>query len=141
MNENNKRNFKWNVKWEIKERAPPYEPGNKDCKLCVSEKYHILNEDDNKSLNVRSELLSKCRHKAKWKLKELLTYFQPPFFPYELITSMVDWGAPNSHFLTTYNYTTLLLHTLTTLSFNQFELTPTVHSNFFSNQYLNMAQA
>ena len=43
------------------------------CKLCTAEKYYILNEVDHVSLNVRSELLSKCRHKAKWKLKKLIS--------------------------------------------------------------------
>ena len=67
-----KENFQWNISWEIKEKAPSYKPGDKHCKLCVAEKYHILNENESISLNVRSELLSKCRHKAKFKLSKLL---------------------------------------------------------------------
>ena len=63
---------KYSIKWEIKEKAPIYKPGAKECKLCNAEKYHILMEDHKKSLNCRSELLSKCRHKAKWKLVKLL---------------------------------------------------------------------
>ena len=73
MNGNNAKKFKWNINWEIKERAPSYKPGNKDCKLGIAEKYHIISEDDHISLNVRSELLSKCRHRAKWKLSKILT--------------------------------------------------------------------
>ena len=73
LSANNQKNFKWNIKWQIVETAPAYKLGDKDCKLCISEKYHILSEDDSKSLNLRSELLSKCRHKAKWKLNKLLT--------------------------------------------------------------------
>ena len=73
MSEHTKKGFKWNLNWEIKQSAPSYKPGSKDCKLCTAEKYHILNEVDCVSLNVRSELLSKCRHKAKWKLKKLLS--------------------------------------------------------------------
>ena len=72
LSESRKKNFKWNIKGEIKEMAPPYKPGNKVCKLCIAEKFHILNEEDNTSLNVRSELLSKCRHRAKWKLRKLI---------------------------------------------------------------------
>ena len=34
-----------------------YNPGGNDA-----EKYHILMEDDKKNLNVKLELLSKCRH-------------------------------------------------------------------------------
>ena len=66
-------NFKWKTKWEIKEKATAYQPGSIDCKLCTAEKYHILHVDDKISLNVRSELLSKCRHRAKWKLSKLLS--------------------------------------------------------------------
>ena len=73
LSENRKKSFKWNISWSIKERAPAYQPGSNDCKLCLAEKYHILNEDGNSSLNVRSELLSKCRHRAKWKLCKLLS--------------------------------------------------------------------
>ena len=65
-------NVKFSIKWQIKEKAPIYKPGSKECKLCNAEKYHILMEDYKKSLNVRSELLSKCRHKLKWKLVKLL---------------------------------------------------------------------
>ena len=72
LNENRRKNFKWNLNWEIKEQASSYQPWNKDCKLCIAEKFHILNEDDCKSLNVRSGRLSKCWHRAKWKLRKLL---------------------------------------------------------------------
>ena len=65
-------NIRFEIKWEIKEKAPKYNPGGKDCKLCSAEKYHILLEDDKRSLNVRSELLSKCRHRAKWKLDKVV---------------------------------------------------------------------
>ena len=73
-----KENFKWNVSWEIIEKAPSYKPGDKHCKLCIAEKYHILNENENVSLNTRSELLSKCRHKAKFKLSKLLPKASKP---------------------------------------------------------------
>ena len=59
---------KYSMKWQIKEKARIYKPGAKKCKLCNAEKYHILMEDYKQSLNIRSELLSKCRHKSKWKL-------------------------------------------------------------------------
>ena len=64
--------IKFEIKWEIKEKASKYNPGGKDCKLCSAENYHILMEDDKRSLNVRSELLSKCRHRAKWKLDKIV---------------------------------------------------------------------
>ena len=55
---------KFGLTWEIKEKAVIYKPGGKDCKLCNAEKYHILMANDKGSLNCRSELLSKCRHRA-----------------------------------------------------------------------------
>ena len=64
--------IRFELKWEIKEKASKYNPSGKDCKLCSAEKYHSLMEDDKRSLNVRSELLSKCRHRAKWKLDKLM---------------------------------------------------------------------
>ena len=36
LNENRRKNFKWNLNWEIKEQASSYQPGNKDCKLCIA---------------------------------------------------------------------------------------------------------
>ena len=72
LNGSAKEKFKWNINWEVIEKAPTYKPGSKNCNLCIAEKHHILREDNNISLNVRSELLSMCRHKAKWKLGKLL---------------------------------------------------------------------
>ena len=63
---------KFGLIWEIKEKAVIYKPGGKDCKLCNAEKYHILMANDKGSLNCRSELLSKCRHRAKWKLDKII---------------------------------------------------------------------
>ena len=65
LSANARNNFVWNIDWKIQERAQAYKPGNIDCNLCLAEKYHIFNENDSVSLNIRSELLSKCRHKAK----------------------------------------------------------------------------
>ena len=57
--------IRFEIKWEIKEKAP-------NCKLCSAEKYHILMEEDKRSLNDRSELLSKCRDRARWKLNKIV---------------------------------------------------------------------
>ena len=73
LNTRRQESFKWKVSWEVKEKAAAYKPGRVDCKLCTAEKYHILHEDEKVSLNVRSELLSKFRHRAKWKLGKLLS--------------------------------------------------------------------
>ena len=40
------------------------------CKLCLTEKYFILNNlGDNKLLNKKSEFVNKCRHQKKLLLK------------------------------------------------------------------------
>ena len=70
---------KFGLTWEIKEKAVIYKPGGKDCKLCNAEKYHILMANDKGSLNCRSELLSKCRHRAKWKLDKIIRQPSPYF--------------------------------------------------------------
>ena len=41
---------------------------SKTCNLCLSEKLQIFRADPNKLLNKRSELVSKCGHRSKFKL-------------------------------------------------------------------------
>ena len=55
------------IKWNILTKCRPYTPGSRKCDLCLSEKLEILFKTP--SLNKRSELLVKCRHSTKWKLK------------------------------------------------------------------------
>ena len=67
------------VKWSIVDRAYPYTAGAKSCDLCTAEKMHIaLGRKGFKQLpdgcillNKRSELMSKCRHRAKFTLKKV----------------------------------------------------------------------
>ena len=61
------------IKWRILERAQGYNNITKFCRLCISEKYHIITADKEKVLNSRSELVSKCRHANKF----LLSNFTP----------------------------------------------------------------
>ena len=60
----------YNLKWSIIQRAAPYNPATKRCNLCLAEKYHIMTAPKDYTLNKRSELVSKCRHKDKFKLIE-----------------------------------------------------------------------
>ena len=60
----------YNLKWSIIQRAAPYNPTTKRCNLCLTEKYHIMAAPKDCTLNKRSELVSKCRHKDKYKLAE-----------------------------------------------------------------------
>ena len=57
------------IRWKIVQHATPYKCGSKTCNLCLSEKLQIFQADPNKLLNKRSELVSKCRHRSKFKLR------------------------------------------------------------------------
>ena len=53
-----------NINREIIVTAQPYRTGQKACQLCLTEKLKILeSSNDRNSLNKRSELAQKCRHK------------------------------------------------------------------------------
>ena len=53
------------------ERASADQPGSRSCNLCLTEKLAILLADKRAALNRRSELTGKCRHKNKFKLKNV----------------------------------------------------------------------
>ena len=55
------------IKWRILKQHAPYNPISKTCKLCISEKLYILENEEN-LLNKRDELISKCRHQNKYTL-------------------------------------------------------------------------
>ena len=62
------------ITWRIHTKSQPYRCGSRRCDLCLSEKLAILKADKNNeiiSLNVKSELMNKCRHNSKFKLKKL----------------------------------------------------------------------
>ena len=75
--QNSNRDYK--VTWSIVDRACTYTAGAKSCDLCTAEKMHIALgrkgfkklPDGCKPLNKRSELMSKCRHQAKFTLKRV----------------------------------------------------------------------
>ena len=43
----------------------------KYCKLCLTEKFYILNINNDNSLNSRTEFVNKCRHRNKQLLKSV----------------------------------------------------------------------
>ena len=53
------------VSWNILSRAKPYDTANKRYNLCLLEKFIIICQPENSTLNKRNELLSSCRHKNK----------------------------------------------------------------------------
>ena len=56
------------VTYSVIERTHPYKNGDKRCRLCSAEKYHVIFQPF-KKLNKRSEIISKCRHENKFYLK------------------------------------------------------------------------
>ena len=51
------------VSWHVIDRVPAYRNGDRQCRLCLTEKYHIIFQPFEK-INKRNEIISKCRH---WK--------------------------------------------------------------------------
>ena len=65
----------YTIKWSIAARSSPYRCGSRSCSLCLMEKLMILKDSDPDSLlNKRDELISKCRHRNKYCLKNLKTW-------------------------------------------------------------------
>ena len=71
-----KANKEYSIKWDIVDKPFPYRAGSKYCDLCSSERMFIAMRDKGPKklppgcvlLNRRSEILGKCRHKAKYTL-------------------------------------------------------------------------
>ena len=58
------------ISWKIVKSAPEYTNTSERCVLCLEEKMAIITyPDQEKLLNKRSELISKCRHQNKFLLK------------------------------------------------------------------------
>ena len=60
------------IKFYIKKKCPPTKRKG-SCFLCLNEKLFILEHKGDNLLNKRNELVSKCRHKNKYKLINLKT--------------------------------------------------------------------
>ena len=68
---NKQRGFEPQVTWSIVKSSRPYSPGGQICPLCLEEKYRILTyqpEENEKFLNSREEIWSRCPHRAKFKM-------------------------------------------------------------------------
>ena len=59
------------MQWSIVDRATAYRLGTRYRNLCLTEKFTILLANQNTALNKRSELTGRCRHKNKFKLKNI----------------------------------------------------------------------
>ena len=64
----------YNITWETVGKAPSYSPISNICHLCLLEKLIILTNEDAQSLNQRTELMAKCRHRLKYLLSDVRWY-------------------------------------------------------------------
>ena len=53
------------ITWRLIKSARPYTPESDKCFLCLEEKVLIAKADPDENINKRTEMLAKCRHKAK----------------------------------------------------------------------------
>ena len=63
--------------WEIKGQYKAYNPILKKCNHCLNEKLAIIDNPDKNLLNNRSEVISQCRHRNKFKLVNLTSCKTP----------------------------------------------------------------
>ena len=61
-------NKPYSIRWCVVRRAASYSNISERCNLCLAEKLKIAWADKTRSLNKRSELVSKCRHENKFYL-------------------------------------------------------------------------
>ena len=55
----------YTLSWSILTTASGYNPSNKQCRLCLLEKWYILFQEEDATLNRRQEIFNSCRHKAR----------------------------------------------------------------------------
>ena len=61
------------ITWNIIALAPTHKKETRSCQLCMIEKTLIIIENEESSLNKRTEILKKCRHRDK-QLHELVVF-------------------------------------------------------------------
>ena len=69
----------FDIKWTVLRKAAAYRNTTRRCNLCIAEKLEIMKADKDRSLNRRSELVSKCRHENQFYLCNF-----PPTIPWQL---------------------------------------------------------
>jgi len=63
-------NSDYDIKWRIVARAKCSNNGTYKCNICTKEKFYIIFQPDMASLNNRRELVTTCRHTAKFMLNK-----------------------------------------------------------------------
>lgn len=62
----------FHIKWNKEATHRSYRPEGRSCRLCDNEKLVIALYEGNNMLNKRNEIISRCRHRFKYKLKNLI---------------------------------------------------------------------
>ena len=83
------KNAEFDIKWSIRSNAKPAKLGSRTCNLCSTEKLEIMRSDPKTTLNSRTELGNKCRHRAKFKLKHLWPFELQQVNEYPLISIVI----------------------------------------------------
>ena len=65
------KNKDFNITWSILKQSISYTGGTKRCNLCLDEKLFIMKADKQSLLNKRSEIVSTCRHKNRFRINSL----------------------------------------------------------------------
>ena len=55
-------NIRMKIDWKILDRAQPFNPTSRKCRLCLTEKYHLMYSGKCSTLNNRTEFYAACRH-------------------------------------------------------------------------------
>ena len=67
------RNIGYRLDWKILGRAKSFNPITGKCRLCLLEKYFIMFNPNDASLNSRDEIFVPCKHKKKHLLSKTET--------------------------------------------------------------------
>ena len=68
-------NINFVINWKIIEKTSGFNPITLQCKICLSEIYHIVVNSDQASLNRRLETFSYCRHLKKYLLSKAQYFY------------------------------------------------------------------
>ena len=61
----------YHVKWKKVKNYTSYKPERKRCNLCDNEKLEIALHKEENLLNQKNEIISRCRHRFKYKLANI----------------------------------------------------------------------
>ena len=62
----------FDIKWSKESSKKSYTPEGSRCNLCLHEKLVIALHGENNLINKRNEIISRCRHRLKYKLRNLV---------------------------------------------------------------------